>query len=246
VTWLAGVVLLVVMVGMFFTGTVMKWDQEAWEALQHNQEIGELLGGLGVWFTPDFTSSTPILQRLFVAHVSFLIMLLLGFLLVHFLLVKHHGISSLPGHEEQRLSGQTDAQRALQTEGSVTFANHLKHVFGWGLLLSLVVAVLAQTVSAPLGAVINPGEEITKPPWLFLPLYAFEDWFGVRSLAWVPALVTVALLLVPFIDRYPSSSLRRRWVRIAAAALVIIAALGLGIYAGLTPVVDHLAMQEGG
>lgn len=49
--WVAGVGLLAIMLGLVFTGTVLKWDQEAWEALQHNQEVGDLLGGAGTWFT---------------------------------------------------------------------------------------------------------------------------------------------------------------------------------------------------
>lgn len=49
-TWLTGVVLLAVTLGLVFSGTVLKWDQEAYEALSHNLEVGGLLGGLGVWF----------------------------------------------------------------------------------------------------------------------------------------------------------------------------------------------------
>ena len=48
VTWAIGVGLLVVMLGFFFTGTVLKWDQEAFEALGHNEAIGTILGSLGV------------------------------------------------------------------------------------------------------------------------------------------------------------------------------------------------------
>src|SRR5574341_186359 len=41
VNWLVGVGLLGVTLGLIFTGTVLKWDQEGWEALQHNQGIGK-------------------------------------------------------------------------------------------------------------------------------------------------------------------------------------------------------------
>jgi len=46
--------LLATTVGLFFTGTVLKWDQEGFEALEHNVAIGHLLGGLGHWFTQSF------------------------------------------------------------------------------------------------------------------------------------------------------------------------------------------------
>jgi len=112
--WVVGVGLLATFLGLVFTGTVLKWDQEGWEALQHNEEIGELLGGLGTWFTTEFTESTPILERLFVAHVAILPFVLVALAAVHFYLIKHHGISSIPGHEEARPAGTTDT--ATQTD----------------------------------------------------------------------------------------------------------------------------------
>src|SRR6266545_5774224 len=90
--WAVGVGLLAIFFGLVFTGTVLKWDQEGWEALQHNEEIGELLGSAGTWFTSEFTTSTPILERLFVAHVAILPFALFALAAVHFYLIKHHGI----------------------------------------------------------------------------------------------------------------------------------------------------------
>src|SRR6266540_3608800 len=85
--WLIGVGMLALTIGAMFTGTVLKWDQEGFEALSHNLEIGKLLGGLGFWFNPDFSSGVPILIRLYIAHVSIIPMLILGLLVVHALLV---------------------------------------------------------------------------------------------------------------------------------------------------------------
>ncbi len=244
--WIVGVGLFVVFLGLVFTGTVLKWDQEGWEALQHNEEAGKLLGGLGAWFTPEFTTSTPILQRLFIAHVAILPFLLIGLVAAHFFLIKHHGISSLPGHEEPRLAGHTDTEEAIKHEGSLPFTNHLLHIAGWGLLLTAVGSLLALVISAPLGAVIDPGEEKTKPLWMFLPLYPFEDWLGIRALLWLPAIGIVALAAVPFIDRFGSSSVRRRWILIAAAVVVIAALVALAIYAQISTPGEHVPGMKGG
>ena len=35
VNWLTGIVLLLIIVNLLLTGTVLKWDQEAYEALDH-------------------------------------------------------------------------------------------------------------------------------------------------------------------------------------------------------------------
>lgn len=243
--WVVGVGLLAITLGLVFTGTVLKWDQEGYEALQHNEEIGRLLGGVGIWFTPELTTSTPLLERLFVAHVAILPLLLIGVVAVHFLLVRYHGISSLPGHEERRGAGDTDTAESIRVEGAVPFTNHLLHILGWGLLLTALGSLLALLVSAPLGAVIEPGEEKTKPLWMFLPLYPFEDWFGIRALLWLPIVGLTALAAVPFIDRFRSSSLRRRWLLIVAAALVIAFLVSLTIYAQVSTPAEHVPGIEG-
>lgn len=242
--WLIGVGLLAVFLGLVFTGTVLKWDQEGWEALQHNEEIGKLLGGAGLWFTSEFTTSTPILQRLFIAHVAILPLLLILLVLAHFYLVKHHGIASLPGREERRHPGHTDTREAMEREGQVPFTNHAVHILGWGLLLTAVGSVLALVISAPLGEVIDPGEEKTKPLWMFLPLYPFEDWIGIEALLWLPIIGVAGLAAVPFIDRFGSSSLRRRWILVAAAVVVVAALASLAIYAQVSTPAEHVPAME--
>lgn len=242
--WVVGVGLFFVFLGLVFTGTVLKWDQEGWEALQHNEEIGELLGGAGIWFTSEFTTSTPILQRLFIAHVAILPLLLFGLVVVHFFLVKHHGIASLPGHEERRHGGHTDTVEAMEREGYVPFTNHVLHIAGWGLLLTAAGSLLALIISAPLGEVIDPSEEKTKPLWMFLPLYPFEDWLGIKALLWLPILGIAAFTAVPFVDRFGSSSLRRRWILVAGAVIVIAALASLAIYAQASTPAEHVPGME--
>ncbi len=238
--WVVGVGLLATVLGLVFTGTVLKWDQEGWEALQHNEEIGRLVGGAGAWFTGEFTTSTPLLQRLFIAHVAILPFALAALLAAHLFLIKHHGISSLPGHEEQRPAGEPDAEAAIAAEGHVHFTNHLLHIAGWGLLVTALGSFLALLVSAPLGEVIDPGEEKTKPLWMFLPLYPFEDWFGIKALLWLPVAAIGGLAAVPFIDRFGSSSMRRRWMLIAAAVVIVAALASFAVYAQISAPAAHI------
>lgn len=63
--WVIGVVLAALTAGLFFTGSVLKWDQESLEALEHNIEVGKLLGRFGFWFAPTF-GGIPLLTRLYV------------------------------------------------------------------------------------------------------------------------------------------------------------------------------------
>lgn len=237
--WVVGVGLLGVILGLVFTGTVLKWDQESWEALQHNEQIGELLGSAGVWFTPEFTKSTPILERLFIAHIAILPFLLGGLALVHMLLVKHHGISARPG-EAIAHPGHTDAREAMEREGYRPFTSHLVHILGWGLVLTAAGSLLALLFGAPLGGLIDPSVERTKPLWMFLPLYPFEDWLGIKALLWLPVVAFLVLGALPWIDRFRSSALRVRAPLLLAAFVIVVALVALGIYGRVSAPAEHV------
>lgn len=94
--WLIGVAMFGLVILGLFTGTVLKWDQEGFEALGHNIELGNLLGGAGVWFSADFADRIPILVRLYGAHVVIIPGLIVVLVVLHGLLVKRHKISPHP------------------------------------------------------------------------------------------------------------------------------------------------------
>jgi ubiquinol-cytochrome c reductase cytochrome b subunit len=233
--WLIGVALLAVTMGLIFTGTVMKWDQEGYEALGHNVEAAGLLGAIGFWFSSDFETSLPLLGRLYMAHVVILPALGTLLLIAHFLLVKRLGISSLPAEHDAAVDGGP-----LPAKTGSTFAAHLIRMAGFGLLILAAATVLAIVFPAGLGPRPIPGTEVTKPPWMFLPFYPFEDWFGLSALLWVPAILFGALILLPFVDRSPYRSPGRRRVVLAIGTIVALSAVALVIFALVTPTASHL------
>ncbi len=233
--WLIGLGLLGVTLGLVFTGTVLKWDQEGYEALGHNVEIGSLLGSFGFWFSADFTTSLPIVGRLYIAHIVILPALGTMLLIAHFLLVKRHGISALPAQADAAVDGGPAAAK-----GGSAFSAHLVRMAGFGLLMLAVATVLSLVLPAGLGPRPIPGTETTKPPWMFLPFYPFEDWFGLAALLWVPAILFGALALVPFVDRSPYRSIGHRRVFSAIGAMVAIAAILLVLYALVTVPQPHI------
>ena len=223
--WIIGVGLLAVTVGLFFSGTVLKWDQEGFEALEHNTAIGELLGGLGHWFAHAFAENVSLLLRLYIAHVSILPGILVLLIAAHFWLVKKHGISPRPGRPVGEM---------------LPFTTHLKHLARYGLVLLGIILVLGVLLPPAVGPAPVEGIEVTKPPWPFLPLFAFENWVGVPGLFWASAGLFGLLLLIPFVDRSPEAPPAARRARLASGFILLLALVGLGLLAWLTPGAVHV------
>lgn len=92
--WIIGVALAGFTAIFFFSGTVLK-DQESLEALEHNIEIGRLLGRFGYWLSPEF-GGIPLLHRLYTLHISILPAIFFLVVAAHLLLVKRHGMAPSP------------------------------------------------------------------------------------------------------------------------------------------------------
>jgi quinol-cytochrome oxidoreductase complex cytochrome b subunit len=233
INWLVGLGLLAVSLGFVFTGSVLKWDQEGIEALAHNQEIGEVLGLLGAWFTSDFSRSVPILTRLYIGHLTLLPAAFVVLIIAHIYLIKQLGIS--PQATNEATSGSP-----TKDQGASRFTVHLRKMTGYGLLLLALVGILSLIYPAPLGQAGIPGTEITKPPWMFLPFYPLEDVFGINGLLLGSAVLFILLGLVPFVDRITwLSPYRRRWILFAGVALLV-GLVVLGIYGWYSRPVPHI------
>ena len=104
VTWLTGVVLLLVVVGFGFTGYLLPWDQKAYWATTVGTRIAGVAPGVGEWILrimrggDDLSAVT--LARFFGAHVWVLPGALLTLIVIHMYLVIRLGITAVPGRGE--------------------------------------------------------------------------------------------------------------------------------------------------
>ncbi|OGL25861.1 hypothetical protein A2708_00955 [Candidatus Saccharibacteria bacterium RIFCSPHIGHO2_01_FULL_49_21] len=231
-TWLSGVLLFAIMIGLFFSGTVLKWDQEAVEAQGHVDAVAEKFGTIGKLVISTAGESVPYLTRLYVAHIGILILLLFAVLFVHLFLIKKHGISPKPVYDA--------AVRTTHGMGSSNFRDHLKKLTGFGFLTIGFIATLSLLAPAALGAPGVSGMEVTKPPWLFLPFYGLENEFGLNALLWAPIAIFALMLIVPFVDRNQWLSPARRKVVVTIGALLIAVLVVLGYNAWRSPAHSHL------
>jgi ubiquinol-cytochrome c reductase cytochrome b subunit len=233
-TWLTGVVLFLLAGGLLYTGTILKWDQEALEALEHNSEIAELFGFFGFWFSSEFTENVSLLTRDYIAHVSILPVVLTAIVGVHLLLVKRLKVAPLPWGSAEEIEGRE------RDETRVPFTSHLARIGYWTLVvlgIALVLTALRPTGIGPEGV---EGIEITKPPWYFLWLYPLENWFGLNMLVIAPAVLVAGLALLPFVDRSPERDPRRRRPWIALGVLVLLLWAALTFYGFVTEPVSHV------
>ncbi len=104
VTWVTGVLLLLVTLGMGFTGYLLPWNQRAYWATT----VGTSIAGTVPWVGPIIEQalrggtdlSTLTLTRFFSAHIWMLPAALLGLVGMHLYLVIRLGISHIPAADE--------------------------------------------------------------------------------------------------------------------------------------------------
>lgn len=225
--WLVGATMLLLTFVAVFTGTVLKWDQEGFEALSHNLDVAGVLGGLGVWFTPKLSPQVPLLLRLYTAHVVIIPGLILALFVLHALLVKRHKISSHPEipHTEVEQPGP--------------FTGHLKRAGAFGLVLLGFLAILAVLLPPLVGPTPVEGIETTRPMWMFWWFFPFEQWFGVASVGLVIALLFGLIFLVPFLDRSPRRRWQERKVSMGIVAALFVVLLAISIYVWINNANGH-------
>ncbi len=218
--WWSGVLLLALLFGLAFSGTVLRGDQEAIEAMAHATAGADLVGPLGAPLQESFTPSSPLITRMYGMHVSVLSLVLIGILGLHLWLIRHLGVSA------------TGDARAL-------FRSHLRPLGGFSLILVSLVAVAALAAPQGLLAPGVGGVEITKPFWPFLWIYAAENLFGMGGMLVAPAALFAFLAVVPLSDRETGPmATATRALGLALFALLLVAIF----YAAVAPTQSHLGM----
>ena len=225
--WVVGVVLAATTAALFFTGTVVKWDQESIEALDHNTEIGKLLGRFGFWFSPKFSGISQ-LGRLFVAHIAILPSFFTVVVIAHLLLVKYHGMAPSP------------FRKASQPERTEPFTRHLARLGAFAMVVLGVLALLAVLAPPRYGPTPVAGIEVTKPPWPMLWIYPVENLVGVSGILWATVAILGLLFIVPLLDRGPERDPRRRLPVIIGASILVVTIVVLIVYAAFQPVSSHV------
>src|SRR5882724_8689150 len=237
-TWIVGVFLLLVTLGMAFTGQVLRFDQDAYWGLGIGASIASRVPVVGSMLVklmlggPIIAGAT--LSRFFVLHVFVVPGLLIGFIVVHVLLVLNLGVNEwpMPGRVVRRQTYLREYHELTQQDG-VPFAPTAiwKDIVFSGIVL-LAIAGCAY-VFGPFGPGGEPDPTIIqtapRPDFFFLWLYALLSFLPPSAetplLLIVPPLIIAALLALPFVAGEGEKSWRRRPV---AVLMVLLVAVSLG------------------
>ncbi|MDA8168970.1 MAG: cytochrome b N-terminal domain-containing protein [Nitrospiraceae bacterium] len=236
-TWLIGVILLLLVMGLSITGATLIWDQSGYWAGEVSTSIaGEvpLIGGL----MTIIARGSPVmgqlsLSRFFAFHIWFFAPLLALFIAAHVLSFRHSGIA-----------GPWDERKRTKTEPfwpNQAFKDMIAATTVFFILICL--SVFASSSFSGAADPLNTSY-IPKPEWNFLFIYQALKYFkgplepvGAGA---VPAMLILLLAALPFIDRNPERNPMRRPV--AMAALVAYAGLiiALTIIGYLSPGIVRL------
>ena len=235
-TWIVGVFLLLMTLGMAFTGQVLRFDQDAYWGLGIGASITSRIPVIGPWAVslllggPIIAAAT--LSRFFALHVFVIPGLMLAFVGVHLLMVLKLGINEwpMPGRIVRRATYLEEYHELTHKDGVPFVPNAIwKDVFFSGVVL-LSVALCA-VVFGPFGPGGQPDPTIIqtapRPDYFFLWIYALLSFLPPSAetpiLLIGPAIGIVVLLALPFVAGEGEKSWRRRPI---AVLVILLAAVG--------------------
>ncbi len=208
ITWLSGILLLLITLAFAFTGYLLPWDQKGYWATKVGIEIAGSAPLFGEWIARllrgglDLGQTT--LTRFYVTHMALLpgaLVLLIG---LHIHQLRYHGMAPPITKRGQALVGKF-----------VPFFPHWVVVDAMlGLILLALLIYLSWNWRAPLEFPADPTSTdfIPRPEWYFLFLFQMLKYFPgpLEPIAAVliPLIVVGSMLLLPFVDR---SEERRPW-----------------------------------
>ncbi|MGA7920336.1 MAG: cytochrome b N-terminal domain-containing protein [Candidatus Acidiferrales bacterium] len=253
-TWIVGVFLLLVTLGMAFTGQVLRFDQDAYWGLGIGASIASRVPFMGPSIVtlmlggPIIAGAT--LSRFFALHVFIIPGLLIAFVSIHLLMVLKLGINEwpMPGRLVRKATYIKDYHELTKKDGIPFVPGAVwKDMFFTAFILA-AIAVCA-VYFGPFGPSGPPDPTIIqtapRPDYFFLWLYAvlslLPPSMETPALLIGPVVVIIALLLLPFVFGEGEKSWKRRPV---AVLTILLVAVALGTFTRLagnapwSPVMD--------
>ncbi len=228
--WMAGVLLLTIVLGFGFTGYLLPWDQRTYWATTVGVEIADKAPFIGD-FLSRFLKGGPTpgaltLSRFFTIHVMILPASLIGMFGLHIFFFRKAGPRGPYKGTPEELEKKMEYFFPRQVfKDIVVMCGVLALIIGMAYFLP--VHLLEEASPEPTD--YNP-----EPEWYFLFLFQLlrYPWFAGEFGEFVggillPGLGIGFLLALPFIDRGPERHPKKRWIYMVGLVVVAIAILAL-------------------
>jgi ubiquinol-cytochrome c reductase cytochrome b subunit len=257
-TWIIGVFLLLMTLGMAFSGQVLRFDQDAYWGLgigasiaSHVPIIGPaavklMLGG------PIIAGAT--LSHFFALHVFVIPGMLIGFVCLHVLMVLKLGINEwpMPGRVVKRATYTSEYHELTKKDGAPFVPYAIWKDLFFAAFILVAVAGCA-VYFGPFGPTGRPDPTIIqtapKPDYFFLWLYGLLSYLPpsmeTPALLIGPVVVITFLVLLPFLSGEGEKSWRRRPIAVLTVLLIAIILGTLTHLAGYTPWSPHMNAWSG-
>ena len=253
-TWIVGVFLLLMTLGMAFTGQVLRFDQDAYWGLGIGASITSRVPAFGAPLVHALLGGPIIggatLSRFFTLHVFVIPGILLGSVGLHVWMVLRLGINEwpMPGRLVRKSTYEREYQDLIQKTGIPFVPDGVwkDAIFA----AAIVLAVIACSFFfGPFGPTGQPDPTIIqtapKPDFAFLWIYAVLAFLPpsleTPFLLIAPIVIIGSLLLLPLIAGEGEKHWSRRPVAVLMVALIAVT-LGvftrLGTYTPWSPVMD--------
>jgi ubiquinol-cytochrome c reductase cytochrome b subunit len=257
-TWIVGVFLLLMTLGMAFSGQVLRFDQDAYWGLGIGASIASrvpIIGAAAVKLMlggPIIAGAT--LSRFFALHVFVIPGMLIGFVCLHLLMVVKLGINEwpMPGRLVKKATYLTEYHELTKKDGApfVPYAVWKDMFFAAFILLAVAACAV---YFGPFGPTGRPDPTIIqtapKPDYFFLWLYALLSLLPpsmeTPALLIGPVVAIMVLLLLPFLSGEGEKSWRRRPIAVLTVMLLAIALGTLTHLSGYTPWSPHMNAWSG-
>lgn len=253
-TWIIGVFLLLLTLGMAFTGQVLRFDQDAYWGLGIGASILSRVPYIGQRLV-DLMLGGPIiggptLTRFFDLHVFIIPGILIGFVALHVLMVVRLGINEwpMPGRIVTRANYDREYKELTHKTGIpfVPEAAWKDAIFAAAIMLAIIACAF---FFGPFGPTGQPDPTIIqtapKPDFAFLWIYAVLAYLPpaleTPVIFIVPAVVILCMLLLPLIAGEGEKHWSRRPIAVLSLAVIAVT-LGvftrLGMYTPWSPVMN--------
>jgi ubiquinol-cytochrome c reductase cytochrome b subunit len=226
VTWFAGVALLLITLGLSFSGAALPWDERGYWAAEVGTSITDTVPLVGDLIQQLIRGGEAMgqltLSRFFIVHTAILPVTLLAFIGFHLVAFRRFG-SVGPWDQAKRQRSSPFWPDQLAKDALIV-----------SLLLVALIA-LAAYAPPPFSGPADPIDTsyTPKPEWDFLFLYQALKFFPgklepVGTLG-LPILAILVLVLLPFLDRKPERNPLRRPIFILGGFIAAVAIVSLTV-----------------